>query len=236
MFCISCGATMNPGAQFCPNCGKPQSAGSSPAAPPPFEPPPSYVPPTGVHAQTGRWLSIGWQMVKDDMGTFVVATLLYGALNGVVPMILHGPLAAGFMILAFKKLLGRRPVVGDVFRGFNFFVPALVASLLIGVFTIAGTLACIIPGIVVAAALNFTYAFIVDKRMDFWPAIQASHDIVKQDYFGFTMFLIACALVNLLGVLCCIVGLLVTVPMTYCAIAAAYKDIVGINPSTPELA
>ncbi len=231
MFCISCGAAMNPGAQFCPNCGKPQAAGPSPV-----EPPPPYVPPAAVRAQTGRWLSIGWQMVKDDMGTFIVATLLFGALSSVVPVVLHGPLAAGFMILAFKKLLGRRPVVGDLFRGFNFFIPALVASLLIGVFIFAGTLACVIPGIVVAAALNFTYAFIVDKRMDFWPAIQASHAVVKQDYFGFTMFLIACALVNLLGVLCCVVGLLVTVPATYCAVAAAYQDIVGISPSTPELA
>jgi len=232
VFCTVCGSTMNPDAQFCPNCGKPQGAG-------PFVSPvaqPAYVPPTGVHAQTGRWLGIGWQMVKNDLGTFVVATLLYVLLNGVVPLILQGPLMAGFMILAFKKLLGRPAVVGDLFRGFNFFVPALVASLLIAVFILAGTLACIIPGLVVAAALNFTYAFIVDKRMDFWPAIQASHAIVKQDYFGFTMFLIACALINVLGALCCIVGLLVTVPMTFCAIAAAYQDIAGVNPATPELA
>jgi hypothetical protein len=32
------------------------------------------------------------------------------------------------------------------------------------------------------------------------------------------------------------VGLLVTLPMTFCAIAAAYQDIVGVNTATPELA
>jgi uncharacterized membrane protein len=222
---------MNPDTQFCPNCGKPQGAGAVPT-----QPPPEYVPPAGVHAQTGRWLSMGWQVVKDDLGLFVVATLLYAVLNGVVPIILQGPLSAGFMILAFKKLLGRKPLVADFFRGFNFFIPSLVASLLISVFVFAGTLACIIPGLVVAAALQFTYAFIVDKRVDFWPAIQASHAIVKQDYFGFTMFLLVCALINILGALCCIVGLLVTLPMTFCAIAAAYQDIVGVNTATPELA
>ena len=72
-------------------------------------------------------------------------------------------------------------------------MPALVASLVIAVFTFAGTLLCIIPGLVVAAMYKFTYLFIVDKRMDFWPAMQASHAIVKQDYFGFTMFLLALA-------------------------------------------
>ncbi|MBI4876265.1 MAG: zinc-ribbon domain-containing protein [Acidobacteria bacterium] len=231
MFCTSCGSVVNPDAQFCPKCGRPQGAG-----PAPVSPPVAWVSPTGVRSQTGRWLGIGWQMTRDDLGLFVVATLLYAICNAAVPLILQGPLCAGFMILSFKKLTGRRPAVGDLFRGFNFFVPALVASLLIAVFVFAGTLACIIPGIVVAAALKFTYAFIVDKRMDFWPAIQASHAIVKQDYFGFTMFLIACVLINLLGVICCIVGLLVTVPMTFCAIAAAYHDIVGVNPATPELA
>ncbi len=221
---------MNPDAQFCPNCGKLQGAAAASA------PPPAYVPPSGVKAQTGRWISMGWQMVKDDLGVWVVATLLYAVLCGMVPIVLQGPLAAGFMILAFKKLAGRRPQIADFFRGFNFFVPALVACLLIAVFVFAGTLLCIIPGIVAAAALSFTYCFIVDKRMDFWPAIQASHAIVKQDYFGFTMFLIACTLVNLLGVVCCIVGLLVTMPLTHCAVAAAYNEIVGFNPDSSELA
>ena len=60
-------------------------------------------------------------------------------------------------------------------------------------FTFAGTLLCIIPGLVVAAMYKFTYLFIVDKRMDFWPAMQASHAVVKNDYFGFTMFLLLMA-------------------------------------------
>ena len=110
-----------------------------------------------------------------------------------------------------------------------------MASLLIGVFTFAGTLLCIIPGLVVAASLKFTYLFIVDKRMDFWPAMQASHAIVKQDYFGFTMFLILAFLVNVLGLLCLVVGLLVTIPMTIAAITVAYKELVGFEPQTSAL-
>ena len=85
-------------------------------------------------------------------------------------------------------------------------------------FTFAGTLLCIIPGLVVAAMYKFTYLFIMDKRMDFWPAMQASHAIVKQDYFGFTMFLLALALINILGALCCIVGVFVSIPVTIAAI------------------
>src|ERR1035438_2504042 len=46
-------------------------------------------------------------------------------------------------------------------------VPTLVASIVIGLFVFAGTLLCVIPGLVVAAMYKFTYLFIVDKRMDF---------------------------------------------------------------------
>ena len=133
-----------------------------------------------------------------------------------------------------KKIAGRPAEFADLFTGFNFFVPALVATVVIAVFTFAGTLLCIIPGLVIAAMYKFTYLFILDKRMDFWPAMQASHAIVKQDYFGFTMFLLAAALINILGALCCIVGLFVTIPLTFAAITVAYQEVVGFDPKTIE--
>ena len=60
--------------------------------------------------------------------------------------------------------------------------------------------------------------------------MQASHAVVKNDYFGFTMFLILAFLVNLLGLCCLVVGLLVTIPVTFAAITVAYRDIVGFEP------
>ena len=132
-----------------------------------------------------------------------------------------------------KKLAGRRPEFADLFKGFNFFVPALVATIVIAVFTVRREPCCAsFPGLVVAAMYKFTYLFIVDKRMDFWPAMQASHSIVRQDYFGFTMFLLALAGINILGAICCIVGIFVSIPVTFAAITVAYRDIVGFDEQT----
>ena len=179
-------------------------------------------------------MGAGWDLVKADMGNYVLLALVFLALNAMVPMILQGPLIAGFHIYCIKRLLGRPTDFGDLFKGFNFFVPALVASLVIGLFSGVAMLFCIIPGLVVAAMYKFTYLFIVDKRMDFWPAMQASHNVVRNDYFGFTMFLILLALVNVLGALCCIVGLLVSIPVTFAAITVAYQELVGFDPQTPD--
>jgi len=185
-----------------------------------------------VRSHTGQWIGGGWRLVKADPGAYVLLALVYLVMSG-IPFI-KGPLTAGFHIFCMKKLLGRRAEFADLFTGFNFFVPTLVAWLIIGLFVGAGVILCIIPGLVVAAACQFTYLFIVDKRMDFWPAIQSSHAVVKQDYFGFTMFLIALGLLNILGLICCLAGVLVTIPVTIAAVTVAYREIVGFDQRTVE--
>jgi uncharacterized membrane protein len=228
MFCHSCGAQADNDAQFCPNCGVSLAAPGQLGALPPVP----WTPPAGVQAQTGRWIGAGWNLVKADLGNFALVTLVYMLLNS-VPLI-QGALLVGMHIYCMKKLLARRAEFADLFTGFNFFVPSLVASLLISLFTFAGTLLCIIPGLVIAAMYKFTYLFIVDKRMDFWQAMKASHAVARNDYFGFTMFLLAMAGLNILGALCCVVGLLISIPVTIAAITVAYQEVAGFEQRTLE--
>ncbi len=227
MFCHKCGTEVSPDTQFCPACGTP----FAPDAPGlPGAPVALWMPPASVEVHAGKWISEAWEMVIADLGNYVGLALLFMILSMAVPVILQGPMIAGFHIYTMKKLMGQRAELADLFTGFNYFVPTLVASILIGVFVFAGTLLCIIPGLVVAAMYKFTYLFIVDKRMDFWPAMQASHAVVKHDYVGFTLFLVLLALVDILGALCCVVGLFVAIPVTFAAITVAYKEIVGFEP------
>src|SRR5476651_2191698 len=215
MFCHTCGTQVTPDVQFCPNCGQALSPTASvPAV--------AWVAPVGIMAAPGRWIGLGWELVKADLGNYILIALVFSLLN-TVPLI-QGALIAGFHIFTMKKLMGRPAEFADFFKGFNFFVPTLVASLLIG----------IIPGLVVAAMYKFTFLFIVDKRMDFWPAMQASHAVAKNDYFGFTMFLLLMVLVDLLGVLCCVIGIFVALPVTFAAITVAYKELVGFDPRTVD--
>jgi uncharacterized membrane protein len=231
MFCHKCGTQVSPDVQFCPTCGTSLAVGASNLGGAPAV---AWTPPPMVEVHAGRWISEGWALVTADLGNYVLLALIFLVLSSAVPVILQGPMIAGLHIFTMKKLMGRRAEFADLFTGFNYFVPTLVASIVIGLFVFAGTLACIIPGLVVAAMYKFTYLFIVDKRMDFWPAMQASHAVVKRDYAGFTLFLILMALVNILGALCCIVGLLVSIPVTFAAITVAYKEIVGFEQRTVD--
>ncbi|MBV8847206.1 MAG: zinc ribbon domain-containing protein, partial [Bryobacterales bacterium] len=131
MFCHRCGAQAGDAA-YCPNCGQALPSGSTAAAAAP------WTPPLGIEADSGRWLGEAWNVVMADLGPYALIALLFILLNG-VPFI-QGALIAGFHIHTIKKLKGQNAEIGDFFQGFNFFIPTLVASLLIGVFTFVGTL------------------------------------------------------------------------------------------------
>lgn len=241
MFCNKCGTNVEPNAQFCPGCGQimgaelPPQANVPPAfVPPPFMPP-AFVPPATASAQTGKWIGEAWALVQTDIVMFGVAALLVMVVGGAVPVVLQGAMAVGFNLLIIKKLAFGKLDLGDLFKGFNFFLPSLVAHILISIFVAIGLIFCIVPGLVLGAMYMFSFVFILDKKMDFWPAMQASAEIVKKDYVGFTLFFLVLGLLQLLGVLACFVGLFVTIPIAYVAIAVAYRDLVGFDPQTQNL-
>jgi uncharacterized membrane protein len=223
MNCRYCGAPLNPEVKFCSTCGRSQEETVPGAVPPP--PSPSG----GGTAQTGRWISAGWDFIKSDWMPFVLMALVFLVVTNCVPIVLQGTMMAGFHIACIRKMMSGRAEVGDLFKAFSYFGATLLAFLVITVFTFLGLLLCFIPGLVVAAMYLFTYLFIVDKKMDFWPAMQASHDLVRKDYFGFSLFLLTLLLINLVGALACFVGVLVTLPLSYGAITAAYRDLVGFE-------
>lgn len=166
------------------------------------------------------------------MGTYVLLTLVFLGLGSAAAGLLQGSLIAGLHIFTMKKIIGRNARFADIFRGLNFFVPTLLATVVIGLFVGVATMFFLIPGLVVAAMYKFTYLFIVDKRMDFWQAMRASHEVVRRDYVGFTLFLVLLLLVDFLGVLCLAVGIFVALPVTFAAITVAYREIVGFDKQT----
>jgi uncharacterized membrane protein len=87
----------------------------------------------------------------------------------------------------------------------------------------------IIPGIYLAVAYLFAACLVIDRRLDFWPAMELSRRSVNPLWFGIFTFILLLVVVNLLGGLLLGLGLLVTVPLSYCALTAAYADLFGFQ-------
>ena len=108
-------------------------------------------------------------------------------------------------------------------------MPLLLLSLVAGLFIGIGTLLLIIPGVYLAVAYLFASYLVVDRRLDFWPAMELSRLTVNPRWFGYFAFLLLLALLNLAGAIALGVGLLVTIPLSFCTVTAAYADLFGFQ-------
>jgi len=183
----------------------------------------------------------GWEMFKLHIGEFVGYTLIIfvlsalcskmGAFGSIVFSAVAAPFYAGYAIVAFNLLSGKPLQFGDFFKGLNYFLPLFLAGLASGVLVSLGFALLILPGIYLAVCYMFVTLLIVDHRMEFWDAMETSRKIVSKNWFALFGLAFALFAVNLLGMLALVVGLLVTVPVTSCAAAVAYKEIVGLHSS-----
>jgi hypothetical protein len=92
---------------------------------------------------------------------------------------------------------------------------------------------CALIGLVGALYLGVSYTFaiplVVGRSMDFWSAMETSRKLISQQWFSFFCFMLVLGVINIVGSLPCFIGLLFTIPLTACAIAAAYESIIGLS-------
>ena len=65
--------------------------------------------------------------------------------------------------------------------------------------------------------------------MDFWQAMETSRKLVRKEWLGIFGLILVLGIINLLGVLAFGAGVLFTLPITYCAMYVAFRDIVGLK-------
>ena len=187
----------------------------------------------GYETDAGKYIRRGWDIFQENMGIFIAYTLimlLISVVSAFIPfgsIVVSGPLTAGFYIVANKISKGEPYEFGTFFKGFDFFVQLLLWTLVGGIFIALGLVALIIPGIYLAVAYTFVPLFIVFGKMEFWDGMEFSRKLITRNWWNIFGFVLLLFLINLAGNLAFFVGLLFTIPLTHCAIYAAFEDIVG---------
>ena len=230
-YCPDCGNQLTGSETHCPACGQPTDS-----PPPPLEPSPAPAPES---LPLGGYLKTGWGLFIQYPGGFVGFCLLYLVIQialNVIPYVgvvaaavISTPLLMGNFIVSAKLLHGKTPEFRDFFTGFQYFLPLLLLTVISGVLISIGTLLLIIPGVYLAVAYLFASYLVVDRRLDFWPAMELSRRSINPRWFGYFAFVLLLALLNLAGAIALGVGLLVTIPLSFCALTAAYADLFGFQ-------
>lgn len=170
-----------------------------------------------------------WTPVTANAGPLiggVVIAMVVSVAANMIPfggLVVQGPLQYGLFVVALSASRGKVADFSDVFSGFQNFVPAFVAGLLIGLFTVIGMICCIIPGIIVSMLYAPTYLYMIEEKLDFWPAMERSRVVVWNNIGQWLLLFILLVVLNLVGAIPCGLGLFLTIPMTLVVITRAFE-------------
>lgn len=228
-----------------------------PDAPPlPPEPPPTPTSsaglPPGDRVDLGGYLGQGWQLFVQNPAllgggfAIVFAILLLSSVTVVGPLILAGPLMAGYYGMVEKLRTGQPTEFGELFAGFSdfartcvagllvllvFIIAAaveLVASLVLGGIPCLGQILSFALGLAVSVGTAGATVFILPTvTLTGRSATDALSDNIAFLKAHPTPALLIGAVhigLSLVGSALCVVGLLVTMPVASGYVIAAYHE------------
>jgi hypothetical protein len=184
--------------------------------------------------EIGSCLARSWNLLTRHFWLIVGAAFVLGLIQGAVG-VLAGVCMGGIYYLLLKLIRGERAEFGDAFAGFSLaFLQLFLAGLISSLLTCAGLLLCLLPGIYLGVAWVFTLPLVIDKKMDFWPAMELSRKVVHRHWWVFFGLLLVNVLIRLLGLSACIIGVFIAQPVALGALIYAYEDIFGTKPPPPR--
>jgi hypothetical protein len=184
----------------------------------------------------GRSMSRGFQLFQDHfwilVGAWAVSLLIQVALScvpyvgGIIGVFLGAVFLGGMHWFILRLSRGEPATVGDVFAGFG---PALGPLILVGVVSAllecVGLLLCILPGLYLMVAWHYASILVIDKKVDFWAAMELSRKVVTRHWFAVFGLMLLAVLLWIGGFLLCCIGIFIAGPIASAAIVYGYRDL-----------
>jgi len=76
---------------------------------------------------------------------------------------------------------------------------------------------------------------VVARRLDFWSAMETSRRAVTANLGSVIVLLLALLGINILGAVACLVGLILSIPTSYCAAVVAFHMLFEEEPVIPPI-
>lgn len=140
----------------------------------------------------------------------------------VVQFLIGSLVALGITNVALQIAKGLKATFSDFFNISSYYLSYIGATLLYYIVTSLGLILLIIPGIILSLMFYLYAYYVLDKDMGPIEAFKASRRAIYGSKWKLFGFLILATLLNILGLLCLGVGLLVTIPIVAIASAVIY--------------
>jgi len=107
-------------------------------------------------------------------------------------------------------------------------------SVLSGLMILVGFILLIVPGIILGVMLMFVGYVVIEEKLGPVDAIKRSMALTKGNRWKLFQLALALLLLNILGLLALLVGLFVTIPVSFMATVHAYRALKGQGAPTEE--
>ena len=193
-------------------------------------------------------IHFGWNTMKSNLGFFIgllIFVFLFTSLSSIIAakateaniflgiffyiadFSLSIIISIGLVKIALRFCDNEKGRFADLFSQYPLFPQYLVGSILYGLIVFAGTILLIIPGIIWGIQFCFYDYFIVDKGLGPIEALKRSSAITRGVKWDLFVFFLVLSGINLLGALCLLIGLFVTIPTTMVALAFVYRKLMA---------
>jgi hypothetical protein len=199
-----------------------------------------------VNVKFSEWMDQGLALYKVNFGVLVVGTLLTFLIGAFTMGILAGPMYAGMALIVLRLVRGEKVEVGDVFKGFEYFLQTfllfiVLSAVMFGVGLLLNAIFCVGQILNLAISLLITSfvilatMLIVDQKLDFWPACMKVFEVIKRNPGPVLGFMAIAGAISLVGAMACFVGVFFTWPLALCMLAVAYQHIFAPEAMTIDV-
>jgi len=193
-------------------------------------------------------IRFGWTTTKNNLGFFIALLIVVGlfyfvsdliielikdeapilsSIMSIVLWVLDIVIQMGLIRISLRFCDNEKGEFADLFSCFPLFFKYLFGSILYGLIVVGGMILLIIPGIIWGIKFQFFSCFIVDKGVGPIEALKRSSAITKGAKWDLFLFNLLLGLINLLGAICLLIGLFVTIPATMVAWAFVYRKLLA---------
>lgn len=193
----------------------------------------------------GEAFRFGWDVTRANLGFLIGFMIVAGVLQYIPNYILkkaagqqplytivylfslavNAMVGIGFVKTGLRLVNHEKGQFSDLYDHWSLFWGFLGMSLLSGLAIMGGFLLLIIPGIILSIRLSLAPYFVVDKNAGPLESLKKSFTVTKGLTWKLFFFGLVWMLINLAGVLCLFIGVLVTFPVTLIASVYVYKKL-----------
>jgi hypothetical protein len=176
-------------------------------------------------------LQRGFNLFRKAPAEFIIFSVLAALIlsNPLSGLLLGGVAMGSYFHMAHMASRDLQIEIPDFFRGFDKAANLILLGLLVFLIVFLGLVLLILPGIYFSVSYIFTPLFVWFYDTKPSEAIRLSRLTVSGNFGQIFLLLLILAGINLLGILAMGVGILLTLPFSYCVIYAAFDDIIGIS-------